>query len=35
MLQEYKFFDIDMKFKNLLPIFYEDPRWINIDDDSK
>ena len=35
MLEEYGFINTDMKFKNLASIFYQDPRWKEIDDKEK
>ena len=35
MLEEYGFINTDMKFKNLVPIFYNDPRWKAVDDKEK
>ncbi len=35
MLREYGFINTEMKFKNLVPIFYRDPRWKVMDDKEK
>ena len=35
MLEEYGYITTDMKFKNLVPIFYNDPRWKAVDDKEK
>ena len=35
MLEEYGYINTEMKFKNLIPIFYQDQRWQKMDDKEK